>query len=287
MQKISLVLVGRINYMKLYVKAANLNQNEFIDDDPEVRESAAKNSNTLPNILSQLAYDVDPTIRYYVAQNPNTPSEALARLVDDKNGTIRWAITQNPDVSAELLSQLANDQSVFIRKHVASNLNTSAEILSQLACDVDSSVRSEVALNPNTPVPILVKLSDDRDDKVRVNVARNRSAPHQLMVNIACRHRSQSSGKIISSVKEMTDFISDHNIIAGVIDYVNDMDRAWNYDTPELFAEACCERLVDAIQETMEENGYQIKRGSTIEDFISNSIWEELTAQASSGDFDI
>jgi hypothetical protein len=57
----------------------------------------ARNPNTAPKILQQLATDGLFLVRLCVAQNPNTPTKSLELLATDKDYLIRKYVSQNPN----------------------------------------------------------------------------------------------------------------------------------------------------------------------------------------------
>lgn len=60
----------------------------------------AKNPNTSPEILSELAKDKDDAIRCAVAMNPNTPEKVLfSLLLEDQCFSVLYDVTQNPNVT--------------------------------------------------------------------------------------------------------------------------------------------------------------------------------------------
>lgn len=88
------------------------------------RKSAARNPNTVPHLLGELADSLDHWVRYWVATNQSAPVAALERLANDP-----WSV---------------------VRHGVAYNLNTPTHVLGQLADDPDSLVRRAVARHPRT-----------------------------------------------------------------------------------------------------------------------------------------
>jgi hypothetical protein len=57
----------------------------------------ARNPNTPPKALEQLASDEHYLVRYYVAENPNTPPKALEILANDVDYWIRRWVAINPN----------------------------------------------------------------------------------------------------------------------------------------------------------------------------------------------
>jgi hypothetical protein len=62
-----------------------------------VRTALARNPNTSPKILEQLATDKDTIVRRVVAQNPNTPPKSLELLATDKGPWVHGRVAYNPN----------------------------------------------------------------------------------------------------------------------------------------------------------------------------------------------
>ena len=69
-------------------------------------ESIARNSNTPPEILTELMTRGGVS-RQAVSRNPNAPASALAELAQDSNETTRAWVAENPGTPLEILLQLA------------------------------------------------------------------------------------------------------------------------------------------------------------------------------------
>lgn len=90
---------------------------------------------------------------------------------------------------------------------------------------------------------------------------------------------------VIKSVQDMTNFIHDRGLINTAIDWANDSDKSWEYDTPETFSAYSVEWLKRLINEMVDDGDIETV-GDPIS-LISDEIWDELREQASSGDFDL
>lgn len=89
---------------------------------------------------------------------------------------------------------------------------------------------------------------------------------------------------VIKSVQDMTNFIQGKGLINTAIDWANDTDKSWEYDTPETFSDYSAEWLKKLITEMVDDGDIETV-GDPIS-LISDEIWNELREQASSGDFD-
>jgi 3-methyladenine DNA glycosylase AlkC len=85
------------------------------------------------------------------ARDPNTPPKTLVQLATDEEWYVRYWVALNPNTPLKVLEHLAADENYWVREEVANNLNTPIKTLEQLASDEYISVRLEVARNPNTP----------------------------------------------------------------------------------------------------------------------------------------
>jgi hypothetical protein len=144
----------------------------------------AKDPNTPPEILAQLAQHENKNVRAHVAVNPSTPPEALAQLAQDESGHVRYDVARNPSTPAEVLTKLAQDEGELTVDAVAENPSAPPEILAQLA-QGKWFTRSVVASNPGTPTEILAQLAQDESASVRDSVAKNPSAPLEILAQLA------------------------------------------------------------------------------------------------------
>ena len=90
---------------------------------------------------------------------------------------------------------------------------------------------------------------------------------------------------IIKSVQDMTNFIHAKGLIDRAIEWANDTDKFWEYDTPESFSAYSEEWLERLITKMVDEGDIEVI-GDPIS-LISDEIRNELREKASSGDFDI
>jgi len=61
------------------------------------KNEAAKDPNTPPEILEQLAADENPGVCFWVALNPNTSPKILQKLATDKAYLVRHYVSQHPN----------------------------------------------------------------------------------------------------------------------------------------------------------------------------------------------
>ena len=79
----------------MYISAAVKN---IFEESRNFRLDAASDSNTSPNILSQLANDPSANVRWLVARNKATPLSALLKLLDDPYYEVRLNALGNPNL---------------------------------------------------------------------------------------------------------------------------------------------------------------------------------------------
>lgn len=106
----------------------------------------AKDPNTPPEVLYELAQHKAYMVRYWVANNPNVPISALERFVKDALdpnirfvGTIPYGIAMNPNTPGFLLEQLAEiaeSHYSIIVNFIAENPSTPERIKNYLMAKV-------------------------------------------------------------------------------------------------------------------------------------------------------
>jgi len=80
------------------------------DENAEIRENVAYNSNTPPATLDILAKDENAGIRENVAFNSNTSPATLDILAKDENEDVRESVGYNPNTPPENLDMLDQDE---------------------------------------------------------------------------------------------------------------------------------------------------------------------------------
>lgn len=163
------------------------------DLDSHIRMNIARNANTPPEVLAQLAFTEDPgnwiadgliknqntpveTLEYLgverhqvSAYNKKTPPNALAAQVDyaltmynaEKNRIFEFLLRdlEGSQMPASSLVKLANNYEEWIRARVASHRNTPISTLEQLSNDKSyDPILWGIARNPNSPPALLEKL---------------------------------------------------------------------------------------------------------------------------------
>jgi Leucine rich repeat variant len=163
------------------------------DPDSNIKMNIARNANTPPEILTQLAFADDPggwissslvnnqntsveTLEYLGverhvvnAHNKKTPPNALAAQVDyaltmydaEKNRIFEFLLRdlEGSQMPASSLVKLATNYESWIRARVASHRNTPAATLEQLSNDKSyEPILWGIARNPNSPPALLEKL---------------------------------------------------------------------------------------------------------------------------------
>ena len=146
----------------------------------------ARDHQTSPLVLSELAADSSVGVRRLVAENPNSPQLALLKLAADGRDSVRLAVTRNPNVNAavlsSVLSDLAGDDNTTVREAVARNHATPGRVLAFLARDGNIDVRGNVAGNPSTPPATLSMLFADKEEIIIERIGSNPSTPSDLRV---------------------------------------------------------------------------------------------------------
>ncbi|MGB8699905.1 MAG: WGR domain-containing protein [Thermosynechococcaceae cyanobacterium] len=179
----------------------------------ELRVAIAKQPETDPQILAQLARDFHENVRKAIATNPNTPPEILEQLVADRVLEVRVALAKNASTPPAALLKLADDvyekvkkivlkhpnvpgDAVFKLQHlidyeqdyalakIASQPTTSISTIEQLAQREEYHIRRGVAENLNTPVELLTRLAFDSIAYVRKGVAANPNTPGDVLVEM-------------------------------------------------------------------------------------------------------
>ena len=68
---------------------------------PDTRLAGAKNPNTPPGTLVQMAQDEDWRVRRRVTVNPHTPPDILVQLLADEEEGVRVIAQNNPNLPEE------------------------------------------------------------------------------------------------------------------------------------------------------------------------------------------
>ena len=91
----------------------------------------AKDPNTPPEVLNELAHHKDYMIRYGVANNPSSPVSALEKLVNDEIGSydpILYLIVRNPNTPEFLLEKLIAPYKTVLNTYIEANPNTTQRL---------------------------------------------------------------------------------------------------------------------------------------------------------------
>ena len=112
------------------------------------KETQARDENTSPETLAELAKNEYYQTRKYVASNPNTPLNILESLARE----FPAEIMTNPIL--ELLILDNPSQLLTLKREVAKSHNIPESILKELKNDRDRDVRLNIAVNPSTPYEI-------------------------------------------------------------------------------------------------------------------------------------
>lgn len=91
----------------------------------------ARDPNTPPEVLNELAYHKDYMVRYNVANNPSSPVSALEKLANDEIGNydpILYLIAKNPNTPAFLLEKMIVLRITALNCYIEANPNTPERI---------------------------------------------------------------------------------------------------------------------------------------------------------------
>lgn len=148
-------------------------------------ESAAKNPQTTPAKLAQLARSSNPIIAESVAANPSTPQDSLDSLAKTGSTDSILAVARNRSTSSSTLKDLSGHRDPAVGSAVASNTQTSAEVLQELAKvrNVSDEIKLAIAMNPAAPERLLADLvsSHNSPDYIKMAVAGNPSSSPQTL----------------------------------------------------------------------------------------------------------
>ena len=137
-------------------------------DEFDERVRVAKCRTTSREVLAALACDDDTYVREEVARNPNTPPETLLQLAQPhQTWYTRWCVAKNPSACVEALTLLSYDDIEDIRCMVARRNDVPVDLLRRFAEDDHFFVRMDVVHNSITPMEILADLTHDEDEPIR------------------------------------------------------------------------------------------------------------------------
>jgi len=108
-----------MNFHKQILRATGISMMNY-----NQKKDLAKDPNTAPEILEQLATDKEYWIRYCVASNPNIPQKSLELLATDEGHYVRHLVATNPNTPQKALQQLATDEKSYVRRSVLHNPNS-------------------------------------------------------------------------------------------------------------------------------------------------------------------
>ncbi|MCY4371337.1 MAG: HEAT repeat domain-containing protein [bacterium] len=187
------------------------------DSDALIRRSVAKNSNTYPDLVEQLAQDPDqgvrssaahllgnrfrialdapaamliplaasphPHVRRETAKHPNTPADVVARLAQDPHPDVRHA-AKHPNHHQTVTEPTRGTRNEQLA--AAEDPATSADTLNTLARRASWwLVRWAIARNPNTGGDTLEGLAHDRQDAVRWAASQHPNTPPDVLTQLA------------------------------------------------------------------------------------------------------
>ena len=165
--------------------------------DATVRQRAAVNRRSPPQLLAIMTRDDHYLVRETAAANPSCLSETLERLLaaSNKNGEdiVQW-VGSNPSCPPHLLERLfvaASDP--YTRMVVAANPSSGAALIERAAADDEETVAAGAAINPSCPPRLLERLAGHDSYEVRRATAINPSTPRHVLQRLpsadaACNH---------------------------------------------------------------------------------------------------
>ena len=118
----------------------------------------ARNPQTSPNELAQLAQDQSDLVRQAVAKHPRVPVRVLTRLARDQDFWLRLAVAENPQTPVEGVNRLAQEAS--LRSVILEGLSKrSVEALCELAEQASPALAQiMVAYHKEHPLPLQLTL---------------------------------------------------------------------------------------------------------------------------------
>ena len=137
-------------------------------------------------IVGQVAMNLSLRTSVYdrEKEKSDTMIELLMDIAKSDDMGSRWAVAKNPHTPVEVLEYLSKDKVNLVRALVATNPSTPSKILQDFFSD-EKIVRDGLSGNPNTPLKLLHILCDDSDKMVRLRLAENSAAPKELLKKLA------------------------------------------------------------------------------------------------------
>jgi hypothetical protein len=177
-------------------------------EDSLVRRGLAGNSSTPVEVLTHLADDPDPWVRLGVAENPSMPVEILARLADDSDFSVRTGAVGNPHTPVDVLARLAEDPSEWVRRAVAENPSTPVELLARLAEDPKHGVRWQV-YHPAPGSSQLAALAAIGNENVRAGVAASVATPLEVLGGLASDQEASVRESVAGNLQSPAGVVAD------------------------------------------------------------------------------
>jgi hypothetical protein len=152
----------------------------------EIDWDKAKNKNTTPNELDELAKSKHSFVRMDVANNPNTSSQTLALLSDEtENMNVLYGVARHNNTTTDILEKLSNHPNNDVRKWVAFNPNTSPKTLEKLSQDKNIDVKLMIARNKNTPEKVLLDYTKSGGGEIMYAIASNTGTSYNIQKRVA------------------------------------------------------------------------------------------------------
>ncbi|MGF1485623.1 MAG: hypothetical protein ACFBSE_00735, partial [Prochloraceae cyanobacterium] len=175
-------------------------------EDKEVLAAIARNPNSSPDLLVELAGDYleeigqNPALKLILLENYNfvediycqnfqnrqlnkpLPKWFLDLAIKQDNSGIKAFVIKNKYTPISYLESLSCDRDIQVKKCLAENVNSSS-ILFELA--KDSELKASVAYNKNTPLSLLEKLANDEKFFVREMTAGNQNSSLEILEDLA------------------------------------------------------------------------------------------------------
>jgi hypothetical protein len=141
-----------------------------------VYDKNLEKSETMIELLEQLACSSSMEARWAVAKNPHTPTNTLLILAQDEVNLVRALVATNPNTPSKILEKFFHDEKI-VRDGLSGNENTPLKLLAILAKDNDKMVRLRVAHNQATSKEILQQLCEDEIQNVKTAAQKRLDCP--------------------------------------------------------------------------------------------------------------
>ena len=149
-------------------------------------KNVAMQSNAPPEILDFIAREAVASTRREAASNPNMSAETLAWLAANEcDRGVLCAVAARENLPADVAVRLSRHESPLVRGWLAASSSVSVSLLEMFALDESPEVRQRLGTNSIAPVSLLEMLAIDSAAEVRAAVAANSSTPRNILERLA------------------------------------------------------------------------------------------------------